>query len=150
MADIVSQENRSKNMAAIKSKDTKPEIYFRKRLFALGLRYKKNVSCVIGHPDIYFTGKHTAIFIHGCFWHRHSNCQYAYMPKSRIDFWEKKFENNIQRDYVVKNQLSSQNIKCLVVWECTIKKMMRNKDFEKEILDKTLEFFESNKIYLEL
>ena len=150
MADIISPVSRSKNMSAIKSKDTKPEIYFRKKLFALGLRYRKNVSYIYGHPDIYFKEKNVAIFIHGCYWHRHSECKYAYTPKSRIDFWSSKFENNIKRDAVVRDYLSSQKIRCLVVWECTIKQMIRNKSIEKQVLDKTLDFMKSDNMYLEL
>ena len=85
--DIKSAEDRSRNMAAIRSKDTKPEIFFRKLLFANGFRYRKNVNYVPGHPDLYLAKYHTAIFVHGCFWHRHKGCKYAYMPKSRQEFW---------------------------------------------------------------
>lgn len=87
--DIKSQEERSKNMEAIRSKNTKPEVYFRKLLFAKGYRYSLNSKNVPGHPDIYLRKYNTAIFIHGCFWHRHEGCRYSYMPKSRVEFWEK-------------------------------------------------------------
>ena len=98
--DNKSPEERSRNMAAIRSKNTKPEIYFRKLLHAQGYRYSLNSKTVLGHPDIYLRKYNTAIFIHGCFWHRHSNCKYAYMPKSRVEFWQNKFEANAKRDYV--------------------------------------------------
>lgn len=78
--DIVTPEQRSKNMAAIRSKDTKPEVYFCKLLFAKGYRYSLNSKRVPGHPDIYLRKYNTAVFIHGCFWHRHKDCKYAYMP----------------------------------------------------------------------
>lgn len=81
--DIVTSEQRSKNMSAIRSKNTKPEIYFRKFLFAEGYRYSLNSKNIPGHPDIYLRKYNTAIFINGCFWHRHEGCKYAYMPKSR-------------------------------------------------------------------
>ena len=75
MADIKSPEARSLNMSAIKSKDTKPELYLRKLLFSQGYRYRKNVRDVYGHPDIYLPKYNTAVFVHGCFWHRHNNCK---------------------------------------------------------------------------
>ena len=124
--DIKSAEDRSRNMAAIRSKDTKPEIFFRKLLFANGFRYRKNVNYVPGHPDLYLAKYHTAIFVHGCFWHRHNGCKYAYMPKSRTEFWTEKFERNIARDKEVLKQLVERNIKCLIVWECTVDKMLKN------------------------
>ena len=104
MADIVSPEQRSQNMAAIRSRDTKPEVYFRKLLFAKGYRYRIAAKNIPGHPDIFLRKYNTAIFIHGCFWHRHHGCKYAYTPKSREDFWQNKFEANIKRDYIVKTQ----------------------------------------------
>lgn len=103
--DIVTPEQRSKNMAAICSKDTKPEVYFRKLLFAKGYRYSLNSKNVPGHPDIYLRKYNTAVFIHGCFWHRHKDCKFAYMPKSKVVFWQNKFETNQKRDFVVKNEL---------------------------------------------
>lgn len=89
--DIVTSEQRSKNMSAIHSKNTRPEIYFRKLLFAEGYRYSLNAKNIPGHPDIYLRKYNTAIFINGCFWHRHEGCKYAYLPKSRVEFWQKKF-----------------------------------------------------------
>lgn len=80
----------------------------------------------VKYPDIYLRKYNTAIFVHGCFWHRHSGCQYAYMPKSRVEFWQKKFKANVKRDYVVRMELQDKGIKCLIVWECTVKRMKRN------------------------
>lgn len=134
MADTISPERRSRNMSSIKSKDTKPEIYLRKLLYHNGFRYRKNYSSLFGHPDIYLPKYKVAIFVHGCYWHRHEGCQYAYMPKSRVDFWQKKFDDNVRRDKLVKETLESQEIHCLVVWECTIKRMQKNSDVEKEEL----------------
>ena len=96
--DIVTPEQRSKNMAAIRSKNTKPEVYFRKLLFAKGYRYSLNSKRIPGHPDIYLKKYNTTVFVHGCFWHRHAGCRFSYMPKSRIEFWQKKFEANQKRD----------------------------------------------------
>lgn len=139
--DIVTSEQRSKNMSAIRSKNTKPEIYFRKLLFAEGYRYSLNSKNISGHPDIFLGKYNTAIFINGCFWHRHKGCKYAYMPKSRVEFWQKKFEDNQKRDEKVGQELEERRIKRLVVWECTIKKMLRDKDTEKNMLEKTEFFF---------
>lgn len=148
--DIKSPEERSRNMAAIRSKNTKPEIYFRKLLFAQGYRYSLNSKKVPGHPDIYLRKYNTAIFIHGCFWHRHSGCQYAYMPKSRVEFWQKKFETNMKRDYVVRMELYNAGIKCLVIWECTIKNMKKDVKKEAEIISWTEEFLLNHELFTEL
>ena len=137
-------------MAAIRSKNTKPEIYFRKLLFAQGYRYSLNSKKIPGHPDIYLRKYNTAIFIHGCFWHRHSGCQYAYMPKSRVEFWQKKFESNVKRDYVVRMELQDKGIKCLIVWECTVKRMKRNLADCEKYLKETEKFLKSNQMFLEI
>lgn len=148
--DIKSPEERSKNMAAIRSKDTKPEIYFRKLLFAQGYRYSLNSKKIPGHPDIYLRKYNTAIFVHGCFWHRHSGCQYAYMPKSRVEFWQKKFEANVKRDDIVRMELQNNGIKCLIVWECTVKKMMKNREFCETYLIKVTNFLKNDNLLLEI
>lgn len=148
--DIKSQEERSKNMAAIRSKNTKPEIYFRKLLFAQGYRYSLNSSKVPGHPDIYLRKYNTAIFIHGCFWHRHSGCQYAYMPKSRVQFWQKKFEVNVKRDYVVRMELQDRGIKCLIVWECKVKRMKGHHEECERYLKMVETFLREDSLFLEL
>ena len=146
MADRLSTTERSKNMSAIKSRDTKPEIYFRKKLFALGFRYRKNTAHVVGHPDIFLAKYNTAIFVNGCFWHRHKGCKYAYTPKSR----EKKFASNVLRDQTVRQELMQKKVKCLIVWECTIKQMMKSDEFETDILSRAKDFLLSDMEYLEL
>ena len=150
MADIVSPERRSKNMSAIRSKDTKSEIYLRRLLFSQGYRYRIAEKSIPGHPDMFFRKYNTAVFVHGCFWHRHQGCRYAYTPKSRMEFWQKKFGDNVRRDTVVKNELQERKIKCLVIWECTIKRMMRESDTERSILQRCIEFLQSEDIFLEL
>lgn len=137
-------------MAAIRSKNTKPEVYFRKLLFAQGYRYSLNSGKVPGHPDIYLRKYNTAIFVHGCFWHRHFGCQYAYMPKSRVEFWQKKFEANVKRDYVVRMELQKKGVKCLIVWECTVKKLMKDRDLREKYLETVKRFFESKDLRLEI
>ena len=89
-------EQRSRNMSAIKSKNTKPEIAVRKLLHSMGYRFRLHRKDLPGSPDIVLPKYKTVIFVHGCFWHRHENCKYASTPKTRKEFWEKKFRENIQ------------------------------------------------------
>lgn len=137
-------------MSAIHSKDTGPEVYFRKLLFAKGIRYRKNVAYVPGHPDIYLKKYNTAIFVNGCFWHRHSGCKYAYMPKSRLGFWENKFKKNKIRDNNVREALANAGIRQLVIWECTIKKMKKNLNLRDETIEAVVEFLNNDASYIEL
>ena len=148
--DIKSPEERSKNMEAIHSKNTKPEIYLRKLLFARGYRYGVNSKSVPGHPDIYMKKYNTAVFVHGCFWHRHEGCKYAYMPKSRVEFWLKKFEANVKRDELVRKELASKKIKVLIVWECTIKRMKKDKKTEEVVISLIEKFLLSSEFELEI
>lgn len=150
MADIISRERRSRNMAAIRSKNTKPEVYLRKLLFAEGFRYRIAESSVPGHPDIFLRKYNTAVFVNGCFWHRHQGCKYAYTPKSRIDFWQKKFDANVRRDSMIKRDLQNQKIKQLIVWECTIKRMQRDRNYEQRIVQQCTLFVTSDIAQLEL
>lgn len=144
MADIVSPEKRSQNMSAIRSKNTKPEMYLRKLLFAQGYRYRIADKSVPGHPDIFLRKYNTAIFVNGCFWHRHPGCKFAYTPKSRVEFWQKKFDDNVRRDSVVKAELLEHGIKLLTVWECAIRRMQRDKIEEERALAKIIFFIKSN------
>ena len=148
--DIKSPSERSKNMAAIHSRNTKPEVYLRKLLFARGYRYGLNSKTVPGRPDIYLKKYNTAIFVNGCFWHRHEGCKYAYMPKSRVEFWQKKFESNIKRDLKVKQELSELKVKQLVIWECTIKGMKKSEIVEARILEKIISFLECEGYFEEI
>ena len=148
--DIKSPEERSKNMAAIHSKNTKPEIYLRKLLFARGYRYGVNSKSVPGHPDIYLKKYNTAIFVHGCFWHRHEGCKYAYMPKSRVEFWKKKFETNVNRDEIVRKEFLYKTVKVVILWECTINSMKNNDKFRKEKLSQLENYLKNEKYSLEI
>ena len=150
MTDIKSPEERSRNMAAIRSKDTKPEVYLRKLLFAQGYRYRKNYKKIPGHPDIYLPKYRTAIFVHGCFWHRLRGCKYAYVPKSNIEFWKKKFQDNIERDVEVKSELGKMGIKEVIVWECTVKEMKRNERRKAYCLRKIKRIINEGTMYLEV
>ncbi len=150
MSDSLTPERRSWNMSRIRSKNTKPEVYLRKLLFAKGYRYRIAPEYVPGHPDMYLKKYNTAIFIHGCFWHRHSGCKYAYMPKSRVSFWEKKFSANIARDQTVREELGQKGIRYLVIWECTINSMIKSDKVKDTVLDFIENFLHGKQADLEV
>ncbi len=114
-------EQRSRNMSAIKSKNTKPEIAVRKLLHSMGYRFRLHRKDLPGSPDIVLPKYKTVIFVHGCFWHRHENCKYASTPKTRKEFWEKKFTENINRDNLNQANLSLRGWKIIIIWECQLK-----------------------------
>jgi DNA mismatch endonuclease, patch repair protein len=118
--DKISQEKRSWNMSRIKGKDTKPELIVRSQLHKMGFRFRLHRKDLPGKPDIVLPKFKTVIFVHGCFWHRHKNCKYAYNPKSRKKFWKEKFEINIERDKCNQKQLSLLGWMTMVIWECNI------------------------------
>ena len=126
MADIKTPEERSRNMAAIKGKDTKPEEIVRKYLFSHGFRYRKNDPRLPGKPDIVLPKYRTAIFVNGCFWHMHEGCKYFVWPKSNADFWRTKLIANADRDKA--NYLSLRDLgwNVIIVWECQLKKGLLN------------------------
>ena len=126
MADTVSKEVRSRNMAAIKSNDTTPEVAVRKYLFSQGFRYRKNVKGMPGKPDIVLRKYNTCIFVNGCFWHKHEGCKYFVWPKSNTEFWKEKIESNIERDKRNYIKLEEDGWKVVVVWECEIKNDFQN------------------------
>ena len=111
-------------MRAIKSKDTKPELAVRRVLHAMGYRFRLHTEDLPGRPDIVFRARKKAIFVHGCFWHRHPGCRYSTMPKTRTSFWEKKFEANVTRDRRVIESLVAEGWRVLVVWECQVRNEM--------------------------
>lgn len=138
--DIKSKEERSRNMSKIRAKNTKPELFMRSELHKLGYRFRVNSKLVEGHPDIYFTKKHVAVFVHGCYWHRHTDCKFAYIPKSNVDFWMKKFANNIERDKKVMDVLRKEHIRVIIIWECTVKKMMSDNLIKEDCLSRITAF----------
>lgn len=116
--DRISAEHRSWNMSRIRSGNTQPEIIVRSLLHRMGFRFRLHKKDLPGKPDIVLPKYRTVIFVHGCFWHRHSGCKYAYTPKSRVNFWEEKFNRNIERDHKVNCKLEILNWKVLTIWEC--------------------------------
>ena len=109
-------------MSRIKGKDTKIEVEVRKYLFSKGYRFRKNDKRYPGKPDIVLPKYHVAIFVHGCFWHRHEGCKDATTPKTRTEFWLEKFDKNVKNDQIKQEKLRELGWKVIVIWECEIKK----------------------------
>lgn len=108
-------------MRAVHSKNTGPELLLRKELFALGFRYRLYVKSLPGTPDMVFPRYHAAVFVNGCFWHRHG-CRLASRPKKNEDFWKNKFDNNVVRDIRTRKALSLLGWRVATVWECSLGK----------------------------
>lgn len=109
---------RSRLMAAVRSKDTKPELAVRRVAHALGLRFRLHRRDLPGTPDLVFPSRRKAVFVHGCFWHRHSGCRRTTTPKTRREFWMSKFEKNVSRDRENVAKLRSMGWGVLIIWEC--------------------------------
>ncbi|MEC9492170.1 very short patch repair endonuclease [Flexistipes sp.] len=133
--DKISKEKRSENMKKIKSKNTEPELLARKALWKMGYRYRLHYKELPGNPDIVLTKQKTAIFVHGCFWHRHEGCINASRPKSNSEYWENKIKSNLDRDKRNQSLLREMGWRVLVVWECQLKKDI---DFNISFLERLL------------
>jgi DNA mismatch endonuclease (patch repair protein) len=116
--DVVDPEKRSKMMSGIKGKNTKPEMVVRRALFAEGFRYRLHRKDLPGGPDIVLTSRRVVVFVHGCFWHRHTGCRLAKLPASNVDFWKKKLDGNVARDHRVVRTLVASGWRVLIIWEC--------------------------------
>ncbi|MDE5794597.1 MAG: very short patch repair endonuclease [Muribaculaceae bacterium] len=121
MTDRMTMEERHRCMAAIKGKDTKPEMIVRRYLFSRGLRYRVNVKRLPGSPDIVLKKYGVTVFIDGCFWHGHKECKYYKLPSTNIDFWKAKVAKNKARDYVNNVDLELEGWRVIRIWECEIK-----------------------------
>ena len=119
MTDILTPLERSVLMGRIRGGDTKPELFVRRALHALGYRFRTHVGGLPGRPDIVFSKRRKAVFVHGCFWHRHG-CGKTYTPKSRKQFWQTKFAANVARDKCVQERLAHDGWRIFVAWECEI------------------------------
>lgn len=119
--DVVNSIKRSQMMAGIKGKNTKPELFVRSYLHAAGFRFRLHSNDLPGRPDLTLKKYRLVVFVNGCFWHRHEGCLYKTYPSSRKDFWEKKFEGNIERDKKYVEELLQAGWRVLVIWECGIK-----------------------------
>jgi DNA mismatch endonuclease (patch repair protein) len=122
MVDVVSKSKRTMMMAGIRGKNTRPELAVRKFLHARGFRYRLHSNHLVGSPDIVLARYKVAIFVHGCFWHRHIGCRYATTPATRPEFWLEKLEKNRARDQRAKIELIRAGWRVAVVWECSLRK----------------------------
>lgn len=118
MADIVTNAKRSAMMAGIRSKNTRPEMIVRRVAHSLGLRFRLHRKDLPGSPDLVFPRWRLAVFVHGCFWHRHEGCSLAATPRTRPEFWRLKFQANITRDQRAYEALSKLGWRVEAVWEC--------------------------------
>ena len=119
-ADTVSTAVRSRMMAAVKGKNTKPELAIRSALHRRGFRFRLHRKGLPGRPDLVFTRRNAVIFVHGCFWHGH-DCHLFRWPKSREDFWREKIDRNIERDRNQREALVNAGWRVGTVWECALK-----------------------------
>lgn len=132
MADNHSKEVRSKNMSHIRSTNSKPEEIVRKYLFSKGFRYRKNVRTLPGCPDIVLPKYHTVILVNGCFWHKH-DCGRFVWPSSNTEYWIPKINRNVKRDKQNHKKLIDMGWKVLIIWECELKKNVREDRLERLI-----------------
>lgn len=116
--DRLTRERRSWNMSRIRGRDTLPELSVRSALHHLGFRFRLNKQDLPGCPDVVLPRHRVVVFVHGCFWHRHRGCRFAYTPKSNRTFWSEKFEKNVGRDSRNANELRRLGWRVVVVWEC--------------------------------
>ena len=120
MADTVAPEVRRRIMAAVPTRDSKPEITVRRLLHRLGYRFRLHRRDLPGTPDIVLPGRKSAIFVHGCFWHQHEGCKKARRPKSNVEYWNRKLDENIARDTRETLALELAGWRVIVVWECEL------------------------------
>lgn len=119
--DKIDTARRSANMAQIRGKDTGPELKVRRIAHAMGLRFRLHRKDLPGRPDLILPKYRLAIFVHGCFWHRHHGCRRATMPATRTDFWQAKFACTVERDKRQIADLEASGWRVLVLWECGLK-----------------------------
>lgn len=122
MTDIVDKQTRSRMMAGIQGKDTKPELALRRALHARGFRFRLHSRKVYGRPDLVLSKYRAVVFVHGCFWHRHKGCRYTTTPSTRHEFWQAKFKANVARDEAVQVKLMEDGWRVATVWECALRK----------------------------
>lgn len=135
---------RSENMARIKYKDTKPEVFLRKLLWHQGFRYRINYKELPGKPDIYLSKYKTAIFVNGCFWHMHEGCKYSSIPKTNCDYWKEKLEGNVERDKKNCKELENMGINVIVIWGCEIKEMLKSEENKDKKINEILSIINDN------
>jgi DNA mismatch endonuclease, patch repair protein len=146
MTDIVNKTTRSRMMAGIKGKNTVPERVLRQAMHKRGFRFRLHAKQLPGHPDLLFPKYKAAVFVHGCFWHRHRNCRYATTPATRTEFWQTKFASNVARDRASVKALINSGWRVAIVWECSL----RNSVGIQEAADMLSDWLVSGAMRLEL
>lgn len=136
MADFLTPAQRSERMSRIKSRDTKPELVLRSAMHRKGFRFRVNDTRLPGKPDIVFPKYRAAVFVHGCFWHRHPGCSVATTPKSNTAFWMEKFDRNVARDARSKEALEASGWRVFTVWECDLKSSVKIAQAAQELAEK--------------
>lgn len=132
--------SRSENMARIKSKDTKLELYIRKTLWNEGFRYKLHSRTLPGKPDLYLSKYKVAIFVNGCFWHLHEGCRFATFPKKNHEFWKNKLLSNRERDKHTFLRLKELGVRVFIVWGCEVKEMLKSESYRDMYLSQIKSF----------
>lgn len=135
MSDTLTIAQRHRCMSNIKNKDTKPEIWVRKFLFSHGFRYRLNKKDLPGKPDIVLSKYKTVIFINGCFWHGHENCKYSKLPETNHIFWLNKINRNINRDKLVRANLTEMGWNIIDIWQCQLKPKVKESTLNNLILN---------------
>lgn len=133
--DTIGKAERSRVMSRIRGRNTGPEMAVRRALFDAGLRYRLHRRDLPGSPDIVMAGRRIAIFVHGCFWHRHRGCSYATQPKTNAAFWKSKLRRNQERDQSAVKQLRDNGWRVLTVWECSIKRRVSEETLQERLVD---------------
>ena len=118
--DIMTPEKRSRLMARIKGRDTRPELVVRRTAHAMGFRFRLHRRDLPGRPDLVFPKLRLALFVHGCFWHMHEGCRHSRVPETNRDFWSEKLSGNASRDRRVQSQLEAAGWRVGIIWECQI------------------------------
>ena len=131
MADVHDKKTRSYNMSRIKGKNTKPEMLVRKFLHANGFRYRLHVKDLPGKPDVVLPKYKTVIFVHGCFWHQHTNCKLGKIPKNNKAYWVPKLQGNVLRHQRSHKNLKSLGWKSITIWECELNSKVLEKNLNK-------------------
>ena len=135
--DVLTTERRSALMSRIAGKDTRPELVVRRAAHALGLRFRLHRRDLPGSPDLVFPRRRRALFVHGCFWHRHEGCRLSYKPRSNVEFWETKFRKNVERDRQVMEDLRARGWQPEVIWECETRRPAEIPDRIRELIGGT-------------
>lgn len=135
MVDVVDPATRSKMMSNIRGRDTKPEMRVRRALHRAGFRFRLHVPLMPGRPDIVLPRYRVAIFVHGCFWHRHEGCRFSTTPATRTGFWNDKFASNVERDAKHTASLVASGWRVATIWECALKKPKDSEPWLSTLID---------------